>query len=133
MANDFKNVQSAIDDLLKIKSSVRRKRKNEQNKKKELFTLAINNIETGIIRSNIAFTDLGVDYSSYDEVYHTAIDALLIMAFGKDAAELISFYLWDRVNPDGTINPVFDEDDNEIELKDIHQLWDLVSKLNPKI
>lgn len=133
MTNNYKNVQSAIDSLLNVKSLVRRKRKNEHNKKKELFIQAINNLETAIIRSNIAFTDLGVDYSDYDEVYFSSTDALLLLAFGKDAAELILYYLWDRVNPDGSFNPIYDENNTEIILKDIHQLWDLVCKLNPKL
>lgn len=133
MANNYKNVQGAIDNLLNIKCLVRRKRKNEYDKKKELFVHTINNIETAIIRSNIALTDFGIDYAGYDEVYFSSIDALLLLAFGKDAAELIAFYLWDRINPDGSVNPIFDESENEIVLKDINQLWELVCKLNPKI
>ena len=131
--NNYKNVQSAIDDLLKVKCVIRRKKKTDQNKKKELFLHAINNLETAIIRSNIAFTDMGIDYSDYDEVYYTAIDALLLMCFGKDAAELIAYYLWDRLNTDGTINPIFDEKEKEIILENPHQLWDLLCKLNPKL
>ena len=133
MANDYKNVQTAVEELLNTKTVIRRKKKSEQNKKKELFVQTINNIETGIIRTTIAFADFGIDYSTYDEVYHIAIDSLIMIAFGKDAAELIGFYLWDRVNPDGSINPVLDEDDNEIILKDVHELWDLLCKLNPQL
>lgn len=133
MSNEYKNVQIAVDGMLNIKSSVRRKRKTEQNKKKELFVQMINGIEHAIIRSHIAFTDFGIDYSAYDDTFMTVIDSLIYMHFGKDAAELISYYLWDRVNPDGSINPVMDEDDNEIHLKDTEQLWELICKLNPKI
>lgn len=133
MTNNYKNIQSAIDNLLNVKCLVKRKRKNEHNKKKELFIHAINNLETAIIRSNIAFTDFGIDYTGYDEVYFASTDALILLAFGKDAAELISFYLWDRINPDGTINPIYDENNNEILLKDVHQLWELLCKLNPKL
>ena len=131
--SDYKNVQGAIDNLLNVKSIIRRKRKNEHDKRKELFITAINNIETCIMRSNIAFADFGIDYSNYDEVYHTAIDSLVLLAFGKDAAELISFYLWDRTNEDGSINPLYDEDETEIILRDVHELWNLLCKLNPKL
>ena len=131
--NNFKNVQSAIDNLLSVKCVVRRKRRTDQNKKKELFMHAINNLETSIIRSNIAFADFGIDYSDYDELFLSATDALLLLAFGKDAAELISYYLWDRVNPDGSINPIYDEEENEIKLENAHQLWELICKLNPKL
>lgn len=133
MSNDFRNVQTAVDGLLNIKSVVRRKKKTEQNKKKEMFTQIINGLEEAIIRSNIAMVDFGLDYSAYDETFLNVIDSLLYMNFGKDAAELISYYLWDRVNPDGSINPIFDEEDQEILLKDAHELWELLCKLNPKL
>jgi len=133
MSNDFRNVQTAVDGLLNIKSVVRRKKKTEQNKKKEMFTQIINGLEEAVIRSNIAMIDFGLDYSAYDETFLNVIDSLLYMNFGKDASELISYYLWDRVNPDGTINPVFDEDDKEIVLRDAHELWELLCKLNPKL
>jgi hypothetical protein len=133
MSNDFRNVQTAVDGLLNIKSVVRRRKKTEQNKKKEMFTQIINGLEEAIIRSNIAMIDFGLDYSAYDETFLNVIDSLLYMNFGKDAAELISYYLWDRMNPDGSINPIFDEDDKEILLQDAHQLWELLCKLNPKL
>ena len=133
MSNDFRNVQTAVDGLLNIKSVVRRRKKTEQNKKKEMFTQIINGLEEAIIRSNIAMIDFGLDYSAYDETFLNVIDSLLYMNFGKDAAELISYYLWDRMNPDGSINPIFDEDEKEIILQDAHELWELLCKLNPKL
>jgi hypothetical protein len=133
MSNDFKNVQTAIDGLLNVKCVVRRRKKTEQNKKKEMFVQIINGLEETIIRTNIAMIDFGLDYSKYDETFLLVIDALIYMNFGKEAAELISYYLWDRVNPDGTINPVLDEDNNEIIMNDPHQLWELLCKLNPKL
>jgi hypothetical protein len=133
MNSDFKNVQTAIDGLLNVKCVVRRRKKTEQNKKKEMFVQIINGLEESIIRTNIAMIDFGLDYSKYDETFLMVIDALIYMNFGKEASELISYYLWDRVNPDGTINPVLDEDDNEIVMTDPHQLWELLCKLNPKL
>jgi hypothetical protein len=133
MANDFKNVETAIDGLLNVKSVIRRRKKTEQNKKKEMFVQIINGLEEAIIRTNIAMIDFGLDYSKYDETFLMVIDSLIYMNFGKEASELISYYLWDRVNPDGTINPVLDEEDNEIVMNDPHQLWELLCKLNPKL
>ena len=131
--SDYKNVQSAVDSLLNLKSFVRRKRKNDQDKRKELFFQIINGLESVLIRTNIAYADYGIDYSQYDESFLQVIDALIYMNFGKEAAELISFYIWDRANPDGSINPVLDETGQEIFLKDAYQLWDLMLKINPKL
>ena len=133
MSSEYKNVEAAVDSLLNLKSYVRRKKKNEQDKKREIFIQIINGIEEVIIRSNIAMVDYGIDYSKYDDSFLMVIDALIYMNFGKEAAELISFYIWDRVNPDGSINPVIDEEENEIILKEANQLWDLILKINPKL
>ena len=133
MNKDFKNVQTAIDSMLNVKSVVKRRKKSEQNKKKEMFVQIIRSLEEAIIRSNIALIDFGLDYSVYDETYLSIIDALIYMHFGKDACELVSFYIWDRLNPDGTINPILDDQDNEIVLEDAYQLWELMCKVNPKL
>jgi hypothetical protein len=86
-----------------------------------------------MIRTNIAFVEIGVDYSNYDDMFLTVIDALIYMQFGNEAAELISFYLFDRINPDGTINPIIDQDDVEIEIKDATHLWEIISRFDPKL
>ena len=61
------------------------------------------------------FTELKLDLSSYDEMYLQIIDSLLLLSFGKGGYELISFYLYDRNNPDGSNNTLVDEDGNVIE------------------
>jgi hypothetical protein len=131
--SDYKNVQSAIDTLLDINSFVRRRKKNDKDKKKELFFQIINGIEETIIRSNLMLVDFGIDNSNYDDSFLMIIDALIYMNFGKEAAELISFYMWDRLNPDGSINPVLDENNEEIILNNPYELWELMLKVNPKL
>jgi len=131
--NEFKNVQSAIDTLLDTKSFVRRRKKNDKDKKKELFFQIINGIEEVIIRSNLMVIDFGLDNSKYDESFLMVIDALIYMNFGKEAAELVSFYIWDRLNPDGSINPVMCDNEEEIILNNPYELWELMIKVNPKL
>jgi hypothetical protein len=82
------------------------------------------------VRATLLYNDLKLDYSSYDESFLEVIDALLLMKFGKDACEIISFYLWERVNPDGSINQIFDENENEVPLENAIDLWNVVQKLS---
>lgn len=127
---EFKNIQEAIDQLLKVKSNIKRKNKAKQDQARELFVSVINSLQMLSVRANILYTDLKIDYSSYDESFLEIIDALLMMKFGRDACEVISFYLWERVNPDGSINPIFDENDNEVPLENAIDLWNVVQKLS---
>lgn len=75
------------------------------------------------------FADYGVDLSKHDEPFFQIIDSLIFMHFGKEAGEVIMFYIYERMNPDGTINPLFDENDQPIPLERIEDLWELVKQI----
>lgn len=127
------NVRIAIDQLLNIKSAIKRKKQTKQVQNRELFLSLINSLETIQVRANILYADLKLDYSSYDEPFLEIIDALLLMKFGKNACEVISFYLWERRNPDGTVNDLLDEDGNPVPLNNAQDLWNVVLRLNPNV
>jgi hypothetical protein len=133
MIEDFKEIKTAVDELLKTTAVIRRKKKNESDKKRELFCHVINSIEELNIRGSLAFADLQLDLEKYDEKFFEVIDSLIYISFGKECSELISFYLWNRVNTDGTINPVLDEDGNEIFIENPYELYDIICKINPKL
>jgi hypothetical protein len=133
MTEEYREVKSAIDNILKINSVLRRKKKTESDKKRELFVQIINNIESTNIRSTLAYTDFSLDFQKYDELFYEIIDSLIYICFGKDCSDLISFYLWDRINTDNTINPVIDDLGNEIFIENAYELWDLITKINSKI
>ena len=78
------------------------------------------------------YMDLQLDFAKYDEPFLDTIDALIIFYFGKEGAELIGWYLWERLNPDGTINPVEDENGNEIAINSPAELWSVLVSTNPK-
>ena len=73
--------------------------------------------------------DYGVNMARYDEPFFQIIDSLIYLHFGKEASEVIMFYLYERVNPDGTINDILDEDNNPIPLAGIEDLWELIKQL----
>lgn len=133
MANDYKEVQTAVDQILNIKSYVRRKKKTETDKKKEMFVQMINSMEEITIRQALMFADMEVDMFKYDEKFLSIIDMMYYLHYGEACAELIAFYLYDRKNPDGTTNPVVDQTGQEIFLETPYDLWKLMISINPKI
>ena len=69
-----------------------------------------------------------------NEELKRAFDALLNTSTSlKDGFELISFYLYDRINPDGTINYLLDENQNEVKLETAEDLFNLLCKVNPSL
>ena len=77
------------------------------------------------------YADLQLDFTNYDESFLETIDALIVLHFGKEGAEVISYYLWERVNPDGSINPIQDAEGTIIVLQTVTELWDLLLQMNP--
>jgi hypothetical protein len=133
MEKDFKQIQLGVDSILGTKTLIRRKRKSNSDKKREMFYNLMNSIEELNVRQNLMYADLNLDFSNYDEKFFTVIDALLFMHFGKDCMEVISFYLYERVNADGTLNAILDEEDQEIILNNPYELWNLLCQLNTKL
>lgn len=132
MDNGLSQIQSAINSILSIKSLVRKKKKKQADKKKELFTAIINSIEQIVLRQNLMYAELQLDFTNYDEAFLDTIDALIILHFGKEGAEVISWFLWERANPDGTHNYLMDEAGNEVHIDTVQDLWELLLRLNPK-
>ena len=132
MERQLTEIQSAINSILNVKSLIRKKKKKQADKKKELFTAIINSIEQIVLRQTLMYSELQLDFSKYDESFLDTIDALIILHFGKEGAEVISWYLWERANPDGSLNYLMDDVGNEIHVRTVQDLWELLLRINPK-
>lgn len=132
MERELTEIQQAINNILNVKSYVRRKKKSQSEKRRELFISIINSIEQIVTRQNMMYMELQLDFTKYDEPFLDTIDALIIFYFGKEGAELISWYLWERLNPDGTMNPLMDEEGKEVNINNAAELWTVLVAINPK-
>lgn len=131
MEQPLNEIQTVVNNLLNVKSLIRRKKKSQTEKKKELFISIINSIEGIINRQNLMYAEFSLDLTQYDEPFLDTIDALIILHFGKEGAELIAYYLWDRLMPDGSIIPLVDDQGREVNLENANDLWNLLLTLNP--
>ncbi len=133
MEKDFKQIQLGVESIIGTKAVIRRKRRSTSDKKREMFYNVMSSLEEIIVRQNILYADIEVDFSSYDEKFFTIIDSLIYMNFGKQCAEVIAFYLYDRLNPDGTLNPLIVNENEELVLNNPYELWNLLCQINPKL
>ena len=133
MDSEYKQIQLGIDSILNTKTYIRRKKKTQYDKKRELFNQVMNGIDELNNRQTIMYADLDLDFSKYDEKYFAIIDSLLYINFGKECTEVIGFYLYDRLNPDGSINPLIVNDSEELTITNPYDLWNLLCKINPKL
>ena len=133
MEKDYRQIQLGIDSIIGTKTIIRRKRKNASDKNREMFFNLINSIDELNVRQNIMYADLSLDFADYDEKFFTVIDTLIYMHFGKQCTEVITFYLYERLNMDGTINPIIINENEELLLETPYDLWNLMCKINPKL
>ena len=120
-------VRQTLETMIGTDLSLKRKKKSEYDLNKELFEKIIIALERTNIRTALVGTEFDIDLSKYDETFYEVIDNLLLMQFGKQAAEVIFFYVYERMNPDGSINELRDTNDTPIVLNNPTDLWDLIN------
>jgi hypothetical protein len=128
--SDPLEIKKVIEDLILVPTVLRRKKQTKVVKDKQIFISMVRALEKANAR-NYVMESVGMDLSQYDNLFYDVIDELLILHYGEDAYKLISFYVYDRINPDGSINILNDDLGNELVLKTPEQLWDIIS-LQPK-
>ncbi len=120
------NINESISKILGTGTVLKRKKRTEEVKKRELFEKIILSLEKVNVRTEIAVTDLDLNLSTYNESFYFVIDNLLEFHFGKEGAEVIYFYLYERINKDGSIQPLLDEAGNQYILQTPADLWNLI-------
>ena len=126
-------IKKSIDEIIGVDTFLKRKKKTEDDQTRERFIKIIQTLEEIEVRGMILGNDLTLDFSSYDEKFYFVIDALFSIAFSKEACELIFFYIYERLNPDGTANEVEDLEGNVIPLNSPEDLWELVKLTQEKV
>lgn len=126
--NDIIQIQDQINNMINVNTKILRRKKTDEDIKRELFIDIINKLELVVNRSSLTKIEIGIDLSLYDDAFYNVIDSLILMLFGSEAANLISAYCYDR---DPMENYIIYEDDkgNEIEIKNIDDLWNEIKKI----
>lgn len=133
MDKGIKKIVQATESILGAKTQIKRKKKTLSLQNKQTFTDLIHDVEVVINRENIMAAELKLDFSSHNDYFFNIIEKLLVLKYGKEVAELINFYLYDRMNPDGSMNGMTDRKGNDIILNSIDDLWNTIIKINPNI
>ena len=132
MDEHAKGVQQSIESIIGADTVLKRRKKTEDDISKDTFEKIIITLEQANVRSSIIGGDFKLDFTSYDETFYEIIDNLILMQFGKEASEVIFFYVYERINPDSTTNELADQDNNVVALNNPTDLWMLVNHIKNK-
>ena len=130
--------RSLEEGFLKLFNSpviVKKQRRNKAFKKKALFISLIDQYEKALNKSVALQSNYGIDLFEYEEPFYGVIDKLMLFMWGGSIYELVTFYLYERLNLDGTMNYLVEtqEDGSEVEifLKTPEDLYNYLIKVNP--
>jgi hypothetical protein len=135
MEKDYhaEGIKKSIEDIIGSDTSLRRKKKTDEDVQKEKFIKIIQTLDEIEVRSMIMGGDLGLDFNKYDDKFYSVIDGLLGLLYSKEACELIFFYLYERINEDGSTNELIDENGDLVSLISPTDLWYLVKIIQDKV
>jgi len=129
------SLQEAFEQLLKSSVLIKKQRRNKAFKKKILFISLIEQYEKALNKSARLQSEFGLDLFDYEEPFYGVIDKLMLLMWGTNVYELITFYLYERLNLDGTMNYLVEakEDGSEVEifLKTPEDLYNYLSQIVP--
>jgi hypothetical protein len=126
----LEKLQHQIDQIIGIESTLKRRKKTSEDTQREIFLKIIPLLEHIVNRDVMLEADYGISTSKFNEPLFQIIDGLIYLHFGKEAGDVIMFYIYERVNPDGTINDLIGVDDVVVPLNRIEDLWELVKRIN---
>lgn len=128
-----------MDDIKKFgsKLKIRVSPKDKDLLEKNIFIKSINILEFCVERGN-NFLELGFDIENIEEPYLDVIELLFGLHFGEWTAELVEWYLFNRVDEDGKIYPLVLSEDEEDEgekimIKNPEEFWYVIQKIKNKI
>jgi hypothetical protein len=93
--------------------------------KLEVFTEILNKIRKQSDKHDILY-ELDIDLINFSDDHASVINILLEVYYGKDGADWISWYLWER-DPLGTIDQATTNDGKPI-CYDVKSLWEEVEQ-----
>ena len=132
MENDLPFEETSVEQLEKIFSTILKSNiqveLDEDNVEKKVFLALINMLEPLVTKEDKAY-DLGFDLSSITKKYILVIDLLIKMHFGPETSVLIEWYLYNRIDRFGNVEPFTDHAGKEFTVETPEDLWKLIQKV----
>ena len=132
MENDLPFEETSVEQLEKIFSTILNSKiqveLDEENVEKKLFLHLITLLEPIVTKEDKAY-DLGFDLSSITKKYIMVIDILIKMHFGPETYVHIEWYLYNRIDRFGNIEPFTDHAGKEFTVETPEDLWKLIQKV----
>ena len=129
LPEEVEGIKQSLENILNADFKIKRKKRTELDIQRDLFFKIVLSLEKLNMRSNVLNIDLDIDLTKYDEVFYNTIDDLLLLHFGKTIAEIVFFYVYDRIDQEGNIIYLNDSNVNPVILDNVNDLWNLIKNI----
>lgn len=129
------NLEVGFSKLFNSPITIRKKKHDQALKKKALFISLITQYEISLNKSVKLQTEFAIDLFDYEGSYYEVIDKLMLLMWGGDIYKIVTYYLYERFNMDGTLNCIIETteegEEREIILKTPEDLYNYLIQVNP--
>lgn len=123
----FKN----LSDLFGSHPKIEENPKSVKRKEEIFFTVLIEQL-CRIEAAGAVLNTVGVSIDKYENPFYQSIKMLLQKHYGEIKTEIILWWVFDSLTPDGSIYPLIDENQEKHILKTSQQLWKFLKRYDGK-
>lgn len=123
----FKNLSDLFGANSKVEENLKSIKKKEEAFFLELMEKLCQIEAVGAVLSNV-----GIHADKYNNPFYLSIRMLLQKHYGEIKTEVILWWVFDSLTPDGGIYPLLDENNEKHILKTAQQLWKFLKRYDGK-
>lgn len=129
---DFEGKKEIINLFNKILGSKVSIKDNISKTEETLFTYFVNKLDESHNNEEELFELSGLEVSKYTNPLWDMIENLLRLYYGEEWQRMISWYVLDRLNPDGAVIPIEDENGKQYKFENPSELWSYLNHRHKK-
>lgn len=128
---DIEKITQAINNILKTKTSLKRKKLKKDLPEKQVFIDIVTAWEESLDKEAFMVNEMGLDFVEHNSSYHFIISNLIELKYGTELSKIIHFYIYESKGPNGG-RKLTDELKHPIKLDTPTDLWNFIVKLAKK-
>lgn len=123
MFEDMEPITNLFTEILGVEPNIK---DNIEGDEEMVFNIIIRHLENSKYDEDKIFEYARVDLTQITDPLWAVLEAQFQLLYGEDGAETIFWYLFDRVDKDGVINPLVGKDGKKYTLKEPKDLWNFI-------
>jgi MoaA/NifB/PqqE/SkfB family radical SAM enzyme len=127
MEEKFKNLSDVFGNLSKVEENPK-----SVKKKDETFLMDLLEQLCQIEAVSAVVRTIGIQADKYENPFYISIKMLMQKHYGDMKTEIILWWVFDSLTPEGDVYPLVDEDGKKHILKTPQQLWKFLKKYDGK-